>query len=722
MTTAKHSEIPSPSGAADKITALTQKDTAEHLASAEHTGRIRVVQVVNSLAPAGAELLTADLARSLDPDKWDVHVLVVRDGQLRSRIEQAGLPVYRTGYEFDYTFPLALAKMVEHIRRVNPHIVHTHLLGSDILGRIAALMAGAPIIVSTQHDTYKRSLLYEIYRRLTGRFISAQVAISESVAEFCRRQLRTPETKLHVINNGVDPVRFTASESPWREPPTFGAVGSLIPVKGHAYLIEAFARVVKEIPGARLRIAGEGSGRAGLERLVGKLGISDSVELMGFVSDIPGFLAEIDVLVHPSLMEGLGLAVLEAMSAAKPVIASDIPALAAVLERGAAGELVPPADSEALAAAMLRVVRDPEAALAKGRRGRARVIESYSLEATVAGYADLYDQLIEEAGIEGDATGPLASQSWRPMVGRMWRWARYALFAAVGVLIFQSLRQGIAESSFVDLDFDVRFLMASLLLFVAYYLSFIGGLRLLFRGLGYRLSFAEVFKLSFISNVGKYVPGGIWPIASRMALASKVGIEPPQMLVVSILESALSVVGGSAVVLAAFALGAPAPTALPMPAIVGVSLAALAVLHPAVLRSAVRFVARFMHVEDEVVELSAGRSVTLALYYSITWLVAGAAFYTFVRAILPDPVASPLAYAGYYAAGAIVGLIVLFAPGGLGAREGALVLLLAAPVGTAQAAVIAVSVRVWTALMELGMSLLAVVLPFRERESTDEAP
>ena len=719
METAKHPETPVRNSASDSAHALEDKETAEHLESAEHTERIRIVQVVNSLAPAGAEMLTADLARSLDPDKWDVHVLVVRDGSLRSRIEQAGLPVYRTGYAFDYTFPFALAKMVEHINRVKPHIVHTHLLGSDILGRIAALIAGTPIIVSTQHDVYQRSILYELYRRFSGRFISAQVAISDGVAVFCRNRLKTPDEKLYVIANGVDPSRFAVAETAWREPPTFGAVGSLIPVKGHEYLIDAFARVAQEIPGARLLIAGEGSERAALEALAEKRDISGSVELMGLVSDMPGFLAEIDVLVHSSLMEGLPLAVLEAMAAAKPVIASDIPALADLLEQGETGELVPPADSSALAQAMLEVARDPETARAKGRRARERVVASYSLESTVAGYAKLYDRLVRDAGIESGTVGVTPSRTWSPLISGLWRWLRYALFAAVGVLIFQSLRQGFAESSFVDLDFDPRFLIASFVLFCAYYVLFISGLRLLFSALGHRLSFIEVFKLSFISNVGKYVPGGIWPIASRMALASKVGIEPPEMLVVSALESVLSVVGGSAVVLAAFALGAPAPTQLPLPAIIGVALAAIAILHPAVLRYTVHLVARLLHVEDQVVELPPRSSILLALYYSFTWLVAGAAFYTFVKSIVPDPGAGLLAYAGYYAAGAIIGLLVLFAPGGLGAREGTLVLLLASPIGAAQGAMVAVSVRVWTALVELGMSFLAVVLPFDERDPGD---
>ncbi|MBN2404440.1 MAG: glycosyltransferase [Coriobacteriia bacterium] len=718
---ADYSESPM-SDAAPRMDATDGETEFDPQRSIQATQRIRIVQVVNSLAPAGAEMLTTNLSNSLDPDKWDVHVLVVRGGQLRERIEQAGLPIYETGYAFDHTFPLALAKMVQYINAVEPCIVHTHLLGSDILGRIAAVLAGVPIIVSTQHDTYMRPLFYRWYQRYSARFITAQVAISDTVAEFCRTQLRTPEDKLHVISNGVEPSRFAAARTPWRDPPTFGAVGSLIPIKGHAYLIEAFAQVAKTIPGTRLLLAGDGSEREALQALAIKMGVSDSVHFEGMVSDIPAFLARIDVLVHPSMMEGLGIAVLEAMAAAKPVIASDIPALAEVLDGGRAGELVPSGDSDALARIMLKVIRNPQAACTMGRLAENRVINSYSLTSTVAQYSNLYSQLLEEAGLADGAAKPVTLKTWRPTTIWLWRLLRYGLLAAVGFLIYGSLQQGFEESSFIDLDFNPLLLGTSFVLFAAYYLSFINGLRLLFSTLGHKLPFSEVFKLSFMSNVGKYVPGGIWPIASRVALASKVGITPPEMLLASAFESALSVAGGSVVVLAAFALGVSAPAREPLLVIMAVSLAALAALHPAVLRFSMRLISRVLHADILVKDLPVHRSIPLALYYSVTWLIAGAAFYAFTRSILPDAVASPFAYAGYYAAGNIIGLVVLFAPGGLGAREGALVLLLTAPLGAAHGAVIALAVRVWTTLIELGLSLLAFALPFRRRDKESDAP
>jgi|GEM_PF-673141 len=690
----------------------------------ENDRRFRVVQVVNSLAPAGAERLTTDLARSLDTDDFDVHVLVVRDGRLREYVEEAGLPLVQTGFEFDYTFPFVIAKMTNYIREKRPDIVHTHMLGSDIVGRIAAVMAGTPIIVSTQHDTQKRRWIYNMYRRATAQLVDSTVACSEAVAEYCRTQIGAPSERLVTIENGIDVDRFVEGISAWREPVTFGAVGSLTPVKGHNVLLEAFAQIAEELPGSRLLVAGEGTERASLEAQIERLGIGDRVTLLGRTDDVPAFLKSVDVFVHPSLSEGQPLAVLEAMAASKPVIASDIPALAETLDHGRVGRVVSAADPARLAETMLEVARDPGHAQELGAKARERAAERYSLDRAVNEYSNLYRRLLQREGLVAEDGRRVAEdpRRIRPVTRRIQRAAQIALLAVVGVFIWRSLRTGFQESGFVGLEFQWPMLLLSVLVLVGYYAMFVGGFWLLLRGLGEPMHPRDAFKLSFVSNVGKYLPGGIWPVASRMALAPRVGVRRHTMLVASALESAVSVTGGSLVFLVALLFGAQAPNMTPVWTAIGVLTAALLLLNPAFLRTIVGWSMRLLRIEGDVPHLRAPTAIGLIAYFAATWLLGGLAFFTFTRALFEHPGASPIAYAGYFAASAIVGLLVLFAPGGLGAREGAMLLLLSGPLGPANAAVVALASRVWTSLVELALSGTAMAIPYEgaDPESAQE--
>ena len=361
----------------------------------------RIVLVINSLAPAGAERVVADLACHLDRTRWDVHVAVVRDGVLRAKLEDAGVPVHVIGGEFDWRWPTVVARMSALLKELRPTIVHTNLIGADIIGGLAARRARVPVVMSTQHDSYHRAAVFGAYRRWAAGGLRAVVAVSHAVAPYCESDLHVSPDRIHIIENGVDVDGFTASVGPFRTPPVIGAVGTLIPVKGHAVLLEAFAHVASAYPGAKLAIAGDGPERLRLETRAAALGIGDAVALPGYVSDMPRFLAGIDILAHPSRQEALSLAVLEGMSAGKPVVASDIPPLRALLTpsptAAPAGILVPVGDARALADAIDRLASSPALAEEMGSAGRTRAVAHYSLARMVEQYEALYERLVAAA-------------------------------------------------------------------------------------------------------------------------------------------------------------------------------------------------------------------------------------------------------------------------------------------------------------------------------------
>lgn len=356
-----------------------------------------VLEIVNGLEVAGAETAAVALARGLAERGWDVRFLVVRDGPLRERFADGLVPLTVLGHDLVLRAPLALAGMVRYLRDVRPSIVHTHLIGMDVFGRTAAMLAGVPRIVSTQHDSLPRSWHLRAFRAATRSRVDATIACSSSVYEFARDEMRIAEERLHLIPNAVDVGRFAGAARP-HEGLVIGALGNLRLVKGHDVLLRAFARVVDARPDARLVIAGEGEARAGLERLARELGVAGAVELPGAVGDVPGFLLGLDLFAHPSIAEGLPLALLEAMAAGLPVVASRLPAIAEALEGGACGRLVEPGDADALGTALLALADDPATAAGLAAAARARVAAAYSLDAHVNAHERLFRELLPEGG------------------------------------------------------------------------------------------------------------------------------------------------------------------------------------------------------------------------------------------------------------------------------------------------------------------------------------
>jgi glycosyltransferase involved in cell wall biosynthesis len=222
------------------------------------------------------------------------------------------------------------------------------------------------------------------------------VAISQTIADLLIAA-GVDAHRLRVILSGIDPVGF-ASLPPSRlhcdGETVFGSIGVLEARKGHRLAIEALAALKLQGLKVRYRIAGDGNLRLELERQALQLGVSDRVSFAGFISDTAAFLGEIDIFVMPSLFEGLGVAALEAMAAAKPVIASRAGGLAEIVVDGETGLLFPAGNVAALAAAMAALAGDSQRAVAMGIKARQRVLHHYTLEQMARRNESLYYELL----------------------------------------------------------------------------------------------------------------------------------------------------------------------------------------------------------------------------------------------------------------------------------------------------------------------------------------
>jgi glycosyltransferase involved in cell wall biosynthesis len=285
------------------------------------------------------------------------------------------------------------------LRQRRPAVFHAYLtwpLGAKnaLLAAVAARLPALLVTVQLYMDVpVTRPMLLQ--QRLIATGVDRFLPVSDHNARRLEALLRWPRRKIEVIRNAIDPAPFTRHpdlalrrELAGKRPLVL-AVARLDPQKGHRHLLEA----AREVPQAVFALAGDGPERAELENLAARLGIRDRVRFLGDRSDIPDLLAACDVFVLPSLYEGLPISVLEAMAAERPVVATAIGGTDEVVTDGVSGLLVPPADPDAIASALRRLLGDDGLRARLASAGRARATTEFSADRMVRRVTELYEQL-----------------------------------------------------------------------------------------------------------------------------------------------------------------------------------------------------------------------------------------------------------------------------------------------------------------------------------------
>lgn len=369
---------------------------------------MKVVHVNTERGWRGGEQQVLYLARGLREAGVQQTFVCQPTGELAKRLTGEGFEVLgrRMGGYADLRSSWFVAR---HARRVGADLLHLHTANAHAIGTRAARWAGRP----RPRTVIARRVAYSIFRHsFLGlnrikytRTVDRILCITEAV----RRQLLEdglPAERLVVVPSGVDPERFEAVEDKAQAFRTalgipadawvVGAVGALTPEKGHETLVRAAAPLRDAIPTLRVVLVGEGPLRPAIEELVAALDLGDRVHLAGFRDDVPAWLRWFDCLAFPSLMEGMGTTVLDALCLATPVVASRVGGIPEIIRDGEEGLLVEPGDPEALAAALARLHDDPALGIQLGRRGRERVLASYTwkhtVRATLAAYRAILDK------------------------------------------------------------------------------------------------------------------------------------------------------------------------------------------------------------------------------------------------------------------------------------------------------------------------------------------
>jgi glycosyltransferase involved in cell wall biosynthesis len=308
----------------------------------------------------------------------------------------------------------AFVGLLRIIRQFRPHVLHTHASKAGLLGRVAAVLGRVPVVVHTYHGHVLRgyfgrlrTLAFRGAERVLAAASDAVVAVSDSVRDDLLRLGVAPAAKVRVVPLGLDleplsrglPRGSLRGESGASEDaPLVGIVGRLAPIKDVGVFLEAAAIVRRTRPAVRFAVVGDGEERASLEELARRLALDGVVHFHGWRRDMRPVYGDLDVVVNASRNEGTPVALLEALAAARPVVATEVGGTPDVLSRGSHGVLVPPADPSALAAGILATLSGPEEAHERARRGQAHVLEHYAAARLVRDVDALYRGLLKVPG------------------------------------------------------------------------------------------------------------------------------------------------------------------------------------------------------------------------------------------------------------------------------------------------------------------------------------
>lgn len=380
---------------------------------------VRILFLIDNLRPGGAQKALLSLVRALKTTRAEQAVWCL-GGSSRFDFEFEALDVPVLGRPLNTRRLLyEPIELLSYMMRERVSLVQTFLVHSDITARVLGGLARlctpgrTPIVINSVRATNRNTPLWlRLLQQGTARMATHFTAVSWPSLRFAVEKEGVAADRTTVIPNGIDhrqwthlPDRREAREAlniP-DQAVVVGTVGRLTEQKGQRYLIQAAHKVVSRQPDALFLIAGYGPLEETLKQQAEDAGVAEQVRFLGYRPAVKQLLAAFDLFVLPSLWEGMSNAVLEAMAAGLPVVATRVDGNTEQVADGLTGLLVPPADAESLAEALLDLITDPDRREAMGRRGRERVTSLFPMQRMTSTTLALYERLLEDrAGIPAD--------------------------------------------------------------------------------------------------------------------------------------------------------------------------------------------------------------------------------------------------------------------------------------------------------------------------------
>lgn len=374
--------------------------------------RINVLHLIGGGEIGGAERLVLTLLKLLDRDRYEMHLICLCKGPFAELARDNGIKAHTVAMRHKLDIS-TIRPIREYIANNEIDIVHTHGVRANLVGRIAAHKEGVPVVttfhsrLSYDYSSRLAALLAKIITRLTNRYTDRFIAISHAIKEEVLA-MGVPENKVQVIHNGLDTDKFKSFREREEIKKQLGIdpekkivtmVARLHPVKGHKYFILAAREVLSLRSDVQFLIIGEGMLREELEKMLIEMQLQGQVLMPGYYNQIEDIYRISDIICVPSIMEGLGLVVLEAMFFKVPVVAARVGGIPEIIEDGKEGILVPPRDYKSLAQGIMRLLDDQ---LLRQRliHNGVKKLGQFTMQNMAHRVALIYDELYSRKGLK----------------------------------------------------------------------------------------------------------------------------------------------------------------------------------------------------------------------------------------------------------------------------------------------------------------------------------
>ncbi len=370
--------------------------------------KIRILRIISNLGVGGVQKRMVSLLPKLNKERYRIIVCSFKSGELRHCLEQSGISVKIIPRRFKFD-PVCIYRLCSIMKKENIDIVHTHCHKPNTTGRIAAKLAGVPVIIANEHnvDTWKSNWQLSLDKWLSA-YSNKIIAVSEAVKNFYMENANISADKFEVIYNGVDldfwQKDITSQEVIAEKKTKLGllqgdkviaAIGRLHLQKGYEYLLRAARKIIPRMRNLKFLIVGDGPMRDSLESLSERLDIKDNIIFAGKRDDIKDMLYLSDFSVVSSIREGFSNVVLESMACSRPVVATDVGGNKEIIIDGENGFIVPSRDDDALADRMLTLAGNEELTRKMGLVAK-ETVKNFSLSQMKYKTEKLYEELMDK--------------------------------------------------------------------------------------------------------------------------------------------------------------------------------------------------------------------------------------------------------------------------------------------------------------------------------------
>lgn len=356
----------------------------------------KVAHLITGLDVGGAEqMLLATLPPSQNQDLHHTVYCIIGHGPIGDKLEEKGIPVFYLDYKGWPSIITVTWRLLRQLRSERPDILITYLIHSDLLGRLIAPLARIRKVITFRHGALLQWEFLKYADRITSFLVTRYLTVSDTLKSKLTNELHISPDKITVVRNRINLNRFSKQSNNGhsirneftisQETLIIGIIANLRKGKGHDDLLRAFSLLLKESPknNIALLIVGGGDQEVNLKSLVSQLNLDDHVRFTGPREEIQTILNEIDIFVLPTYFEGISIALLEAMAAQKPIVATSIPENLEILTHNETALLVRPGDIRALANALLQLIEQKPLREHLSKRAYAECVQEYDISKTI---------------------------------------------------------------------------------------------------------------------------------------------------------------------------------------------------------------------------------------------------------------------------------------------------------------------------------------------------